>query len=442
MKFLNQIICGDCLEVMKQIPTNSIDLIATDPPYGIAFMGKDWDTINLQHPVNKQNWAYGKKGFKKIPGYAERLPHYRDFYLPRIEECFRVLKPGGIMFWMCASRLDTLWRLGELLEEAGFRTEFMPLIWIYKSGFPKAQDIGRLFALQNKPRLAQLWRGWKTATGLKPAFEFIFMVQKPLVGTYTQNIEQWGVGGINIAPTRIPYKNNEDLQQAKAFSHFRHKGWQQQLINQRVYSSSDKPFACGDIDPSGRFPPTILTTDLSPLKKRLLGGRPKHKREGYGFKPLHQNANIDLSGRFPASVLTEELSKFFDIDEWAKTYGIIDIPKTSKRERDYGLSGEEKPIVFWQTSGGKSGKPSSLSTGRQTSYKNPHPTVKPLRLFAYLIALASQPTQIVLDPFAGTGTTCLAAKLLGRNYIGIEIDEQYCEIARLRVNVNLQPKMI
>ena len=109
---VNQVIHADCIEAMKQMPDNSIDMIATDPPYGYSFMGKDWDRA---------------------------VPHVEVW-----KECLRVLKAGAFMFVMSAPRLDCLSQMAVNIKEAGFETGFTPIYWAYASGFPKAGNIGKL----------------------------------------------------------------------------------------------------------------------------------------------------------------------------------------------------------------------------------------------------------------------------------------------------------
>lgn len=113
----NEVIIGDCAEVLKQFDDESIDCIVTDPPYGISFMGKEWD--------------------KALPS------------LEALKECNRVLKAGAFGFFMCAPRMDVLWRVGQRLEEAGFRVDFSFIGWSYASGFPKAAAIDKLIDKRN-----------------------------------------------------------------------------------------------------------------------------------------------------------------------------------------------------------------------------------------------------------------------------------------------------
>src|SRR3990167_884277 len=109
---MNQILHGDCIEVLKTLEADSVDLVATDPPYGYSFMGKSWD---------------------------KTLPDIGIF-----KECLRVLKPGAFAFVMSAPRSDVCARMMILLEDAGFNIGFTPIYWTYASGFPKAANIGKM----------------------------------------------------------------------------------------------------------------------------------------------------------------------------------------------------------------------------------------------------------------------------------------------------------
>lgn len=195
--------CVDCLEMLRNLPANSVDSIVTDPPYGIGFMGKGWDS--------------------SVPG-AEFAA-----------ECLRVLKPGGHMVAFAATR--TVHRLTVNLEDAGFEVRDM-IAWLQWQGFPKSHNVciqidkhldamghrgtahhayapGKDFQSRDMaaPQVmpehtgitpqAKQWRGWGTA--LKPAQEPAILVRKPLDGTIAANVLAHGVGGLNIDATRIPY---------------------------------------------------------------------------------------------------------------------------------------------------------------------------------------------------------------------------------------------
>jgi len=154
-----RVFLGDCREVLKTLPDNSVDSVVTDPPYELGFMGKKWDSSGIAYDVTV--W----------------------------QECLRVLKPGGHILAFGGSR--TWHRLAVAIEDAGYEVRDS-IAWIYGSGFPKSLNIGKKL---------DDWQGWGTA--LKPAFEPVVVGRKPLVGTVAENVLEWGVGGLNIDGSRI-----------------------------------------------------------------------------------------------------------------------------------------------------------------------------------------------------------------------------------------------
>jgi DNA modification methylase len=198
-----QVINGNNIEVLKTFPDNHFDSIVTDPPYGIDFLGKDWDA--------------------------------NTGALETYQECLRVLKPGGHILAFSAAR--TYHHLAITLEQAGFEIRDQ-IMWIYSSGFPKSHDVGKQIdkkagkgtflktgktKVSGGPRddlsgtfprtdetiyipetdIAKKWEGWGNA--LKPAHEPICMGRKPMKTSIIQNVQEWGTGAINIDATRIPY---------------------------------------------------------------------------------------------------------------------------------------------------------------------------------------------------------------------------------------------
>jgi len=390
---------------MKSFPTNSIDCVVTDPPYGIGFMGKDWD---------------------------KALPPKEAF-----QEMIRVLKPGALAFIMSSPRQDVLWRMLAMLEGVGFVLRQSFLSWIYKTGFPKAYDVAkgiegreklgtanwskwdklegegelrdrlgyhksqaeqdyrpkdytekrRLAKVRLTSPLAKKWQGWKSIAGLKPALECILMVYKPLSEkTIVDNVLRWGTGAINVDATRIPCER--DLS--------------------KDYKSIDSVCSPPKGITRGRFPANLLVSDKALDTGKITKGSPLYWKRGkadqfQGIFGKRRGQEV-MYGYGDAG----DQSRYFDLDAWAEHYGFFDVPKAGRKERNKGLQ--------------------SLLGGR-----NIHPTIKPIKLMAYLIELGCPPNGIVLDPFVGSGTTCIAAKMLGRKWIGIEINPNYVAIAKKRL---------
>lgn len=386
------IINGDSLEILKTLEPNSIDSVVTDPPYGLAFMGKKW-----------------------------------DYDVPSVElwrEVLRVLKPGGHVLSFGGTR--TYHRMVVKMEDAGFEIRDQ-LQWIYGSGFPKSLDVSkaldkaygaerevvgaakrsgsnsRAFQSEDKTTagqhfdtapstdLAKQWQGWGTA--LKPANEPIVLARKPLVGTVAANVEKFGTGALNIDASRIGYQDQQDIDRARGRK--------------------------GDYDKTGVL--SGLETSVT-LQSQMYKGETNNK------------------GRWPANVLfDEEAAAMLDDQSGVlKTGGasrFFYVAKASKRERNAGLEG--LPTVEKRSAGGttSSGKPTMEGRDRfgcQT--QNHHPTVKPVKLMEYLVRLITLPGGTVLDPFMGSGTTGVAAKSLGFNFIGVELSPEYAETAKRRID--------
>jgi len=130
------------------------------------------------------------------------------------------------------------------------------------------------------------------------------------------------------------------------------------------------------------------------------------------------------NGRFPSNIIRTDRFE----DDYDRFYYI---PKADRGERDEGL--DTLPKRFSATMGNGIGLREHNIKEPNAYVKNIHPTVKPIALMEHLIKLVSRENQIILDPFVGSGTTCLAARKLNRHYIGIDKDEEYCKIARLRL---------
>ena len=198
---------GDCVNVLKDIPSRSVDAVVTDPPYGLSFMGKKW-----------------------------------DYDVPSVEvwaECLRVLKPGGHLLAFAGTR--TQHRMAVRIEDAGFEIRDM-IAWVYGSGFPKSLDVSKAIdkaagaerevvgsKITGRARTdegwkggeqevavtapatpeARQWQGWGTA--LKPALEPITMARKPLEGTVAANVLQWRTGGLNVDGCRVAHGDDVDL---------------------------------------------------------------------------------------------------------------------------------------------------------------------------------------------------------------------------------------
>jgi DNA modification methylase len=422
------ILRGDCIEVMAELPEASVDAIVTDPPYGLGFMGKRWDALPPGEDVAR--------------------------------EALRVLKPGGHLLAFGGTR--TYHRLACAVEDAGFEIRDT-ICWLYGSGFPKSLDVSKAIdkaagaerevvgekvapngkthaelhgarsgragggimgdavpvarnsELVTAPATAEAaeWDGWGTA--LKPAHEPVVVARKPLVGTVAANVAEHGTGALNIDGCRIEADWSE-----------RSEAWKRS--GRSAKPDADKiaaPPGIGIDTSKGRWPANVvLDEEAAGMLDEQTGDRPsgsgaKSRRtsdswEGGPLRPLDGESTGGDSGG---------AARFFYV------------AKASRGERNAGLDGFEEreagnfedDAYEWATDG--KGNPRSAPVSK----RNHHPTVKPIALMRWLVRLVTPPGGTVLDPFVGSGTTGCAAALEGFEFVGIEREPEYAELAEARI---------
>jgi len=401
------------------------------------------------------------------------------------------LKPGGFCFVMSAPRSDVQSRMMVRLEDAGFNIGFTPIYWTYATGFPKATNVGK--AVDKKlgkkrkvlgpkinvdgsksRRTARFTNAGKNISGMtdggnvetepasdeakqlegsyvgyqpKPAVEVVLVAMKPI--TEKTTLEQAMKNGKGITwldDCRIPYVNENDI-----IPQLRDN---KRIVNSRemyggtsYHKSKTKAVIGGNTD--GRFAANLIVQDdvLNDGVKRSKG---KHTDSGSGSGGIWQESTGKPAGRTYGD--EGSFSRFYDLDSWwksqihklpesvQKTFPFMIVAKAGKAEKNKGLEHLPKKKSS-SMPGRRNAEDMSNSkidhdvTGRfVTEKQNIHPTVKPIELMSYLITLGSREGDVVVDPFVGSGTTCIAAKMLDRKYIGIEKEKDYAIIAKTRVN--------
>ncbi len=397
-----KLLLGDCLDKLKELEDNSIDSIVTDPPYGLSFLGKDWDKVKATRETQSQV-VKGLGAGMKMTTLADNI-EFEKWVTEWSIECMRVLKPGGYMLAFGGSRMYH--RLASGVENAGFEIRDQ-MMWIYGSGFPKSRDIGKdiekikVGGIKNLKQIGTKqgikvetgtsgysyskeyvpgismggkqisgdipvyeitneWGGWGTA--LKPAHEPIVMARKPLSEkTVGNNVLEWGTGGINIDDSRIPTNDNLG---------------------------------------GGATNGSVL--DIEGFDRPWMHDEEKMKE--FGEKMKQKVEHSQTLGRFPANIIfDEEAGKILD-EQYEGVSRFFYCPKTSKGDRNEG---------------------------------NIHPTVKPTDLMLYLIRLVTPKGGTTLDPFMGSGSTGKAAIRGGFDFVGIEREKEYMEIAENRINYEI-----
>ena len=446
-----KLINGNMLEELDKLDENSIDSIVTDPPYELNFMGKGWDNAGIS--FNKETW----------------------------KKCLRVLKPGGHLLAFGGSR--TAHRIACAIEDAGFEIRDT-IMWLYGSGFPKSMAIDK--ALESKlvnnsankrdfknldgtkveagnwginkmayehgfratdyaadkhlrvdkvnyqTEEAKQWQGW--GTQLKPSYEPIIVARKPLVGSIIDNIQQYGVGGINIDECRVPAKQGEyDI---------RH------YTNEDCFQNTKPKESKFQVEPQpdGRFPAnTILTYDETD-KEEVIGGFPDTKSQKTNSQLLDIRGNNYNNSSKTLDIAYE---RGFNDEGSASRYFYC--AKASVKDRDEGLEYFDVKVTGELQGGRKEGSAGSLRVrkdgsigvnpyaGNGSPKRNIHPTVKPVELMQYLVRLVTPKGGTILDPFMGSGSTGKAVMYENnekdKNYlfIGIELEKEYYEIANARI---------
>ena len=414
---------GDCLEVLAGLPENSVDTCITDPPYELGFMGKKWDSSGIA--FQPETW----------------------------QAVFRVLKPGAILLAFGGTR--TYHRIACAIEDAGFEIRDT-IAWVYGSGFPKSYDISKgidkkagakrevvgaeklLEPSTKKPSdasnifmprewditapstpEAQLWHGWGTA--LKPSHEPIVLAMKPIDGTFVNNALTWGVAGLWIDGGRVGYAEQES--DNRVGTDFVSNGGDASAnandnqVPNKYYVQMYKP--------TGRFPANLIHDGSDEVLECFPNSVTKHIESP---SMCDEDANT-WGGTFQRN----RGARGYDGEGSAARFFYC--AKASRSERNAGLEGMEA-IAAQSTGWSGDGMPLRQDgTERKMPMKqNHHPTVKPLALMRYLARLTKTPTGgVILDPFMGSGTTGMAAVLEGRDFIGIELNAEYLEIAERRI---------
>lgn len=384
---------GDCREIMRAMAEEQlqVDSVVCDPPYELAFMGKQWDASGVAFDVETWKAAY------------------------------EVLKPGGHLLAFGGSR--TYHRLTCAIEDAGFEIRDC-IMWVYGSGFPKSYDVAQsIEKLQTTGKSrrpdrdlggmsrdrfsgsedgtligntggkielttadALAWKGW--GTNLKPAYEPIVVARKPFKGNVAQNVLKHGTGAINIDACRIEAPDAEQLA----------KNWERETVKDmrggNFIENKDARIACTSSgSPLGRWPANLIHDGSGEVLEAFPSPHGAgHARSEPGGGEYDGSTGIGF-GKIGAD------RKGFRYGDEGSAARFFYCAKTSKADREPG---------------------------------NDHPTVKPTTLMRYLCKMVTPPGGTVLDPFTGSGSTGKAAVLEDFDFIGCELSPEYVAIAQKR----------
>ncbi len=406
-----RLLTGDCLDVLATLEPDSVDACVTDPPYGISFMGREWDTFmpatveKMRTPKafgaddanpnlrGRTGWA-GSAAIEYDRSAAASLK-FHAWTQQWAEAVWRVLKPGAHAVVCASPRMGHRVTCG--LEDAGFEIRDS-LLWLYGSGFPKSLNLpgGR-------------------GTALKPAYEPVILARKPLGGrTVAQCVAAFGTGALNIdgcrlegaKPNMVPIKTGKKVK-----------------LILRTNSATNRGMT--DV---GRWPPNVALDEEAAamldaeVGDRKAGGFKDNRGQPHGYMEHRMSTRRDVSR---SRGDTGGPSRFFYC------------PKASRDERERGCEDLPRKTAGDATDrqDGSAGLNSPRAGASRThGARNHHPTVKPVALMRWLVRLVTPPGGLVLDPFAGSGTTGLACIKEQCRFLGIEREAEYVAIANARLH--------
>lgn len=398
---------GDCLAVLRGLPSDSIDAIVTDPPYGLSFMGKRW-----------------------------------DYDVPSVEvwaECLRVLKPGGHLLAFAGTR--TQHRMAVRIEDAGFEIRDM-IAWVYGSGFPKSLDVSKAIdkAGGASPReQSEMLRAKRKAAGLSR--EQVAEV----VGCTPSSVRDWEEGRARATGAAVEFIVPSDDYRAKLADLLGYSADERRLIGAATDRRGDGSVygvghsgdlrAGGNTDAARQWAGwgTALKPALEPItvaRKPLAGTVAENVlRHGTGGLNI-DGCRVEAPDGVPMFSSRGESN--------GKTLG--DGLNGSNRTGEVGTN--RWPANLIHDGSEEAAEPlgeaarffyCAKASKADRGAENVHPTVKPTDLMRYLCRLVTPPGGVVLDPFAGSGSTGKAAILEGFRFVGIEREAEYIEIARARI---------
>lgn len=422
---------GDCRDVIRTLPDNSISACVCDPPYALVSVVKRFGGESAAPANDGDVYARASAGFMGKQWDTGETAFAVTFWA----EIMRVLKPGGHVVAFSGTR--TYHRLAVAIEDAGFEIRDQ-LAWVYGSGFPKSHDVskgvdkklgvagsyggpktpahaGRTskiagVAIHDRPWMhdpeaiarnnskylpgsdaARQWQGWGTA--LKPAWEPIVMARKPLAGTVAANVLEHGVGALNIDGCRV--------------------------------GTEGETFRAPQSDPS---------------KREGVVGKAMQATGGADRNQEAQRASIErtaLLGRWPANIVHDGSDEV--VAAFPSSNGAGEARSATPTPGSVWGIGAERSSVTGGATYADSGSAArffySAKADKQDRIGSKHPTVKPVDLMQWLCRLVTPPGGTVLDPFAGSGSTGEAAWREGFHCVLIEREPEYqADIAeRLRL---------
>ncbi len=477
----SELVKGDSLQELKKYDDNSVDLLCTDPPYGYGFMGRDWDKVLPDIGIFEECFRVLKPGSMAFVMSAPRsdVQYRMAEMLERVG--FRI--DYTPIYWTYASGFPKAMNMGKMLDKkyGNKREEVEEEHWgrknrskeysanVFTGDRINDETSGKRTISKGSSELEGSYAGFQP----KPAVEVVIVAMKPLDKKgYLEQAEDNGKGVTWFDDCRIPFEEGYVEPENQTMPDLRDVGkkskeaigidklsfGQVQNAKRKPYKTTNrKPRTEGsvfktsgfksedndtaDASPKGRFPANLLVSDnIIDDGKIRKASDTKRNRNTVGMMGMPNDETPEYND-------TGGFSRYYSLDAWwnknikslpepvQKTFPFLIVPKASRSEKDDGLElMEEKKSGAYVGRGGSQDDPNEMFKDRDTTSRNIHPTVKPLKLMNYLVTLGSRKGDMVLDPFMGSGTTPLACISLERKYIGIDNEEDYYKIAKARVD--------
>ena len=477
---VNKIYCGDCQDILKTLPGNSVDSICCDPPYELGFMGKSWDSTGIAN--NVELWR----------------------------ECLRVLKPGGHLLAFSGTR--TYHRMASAIEDAGFEVRDM-IEWVYSTGFPKSLNVYKQLEKKYGEQKAKYCLRPLSETNIsqeisnRQAEGKVLQSELSEQGLSTEGVQlsskiwegQPSVEGrSDLQATKGELSRCEICQMSERVSENGEERW---LCYGTPFGNGEtskcdinKDRSCPSYRPqsseqSDRQPDALSNEPSSQEIRRTKGIgtalKPSHEPICMARKPLEEKTVAQNVLKYGTGGINIDESRVGGIDTRQKTGGAIKgsgwgtkggaiagselgrfpanlvhdnsgevrecFPEQKSGARK--AQGHKEDRNLWNKTGGGDCESSSGNASRffksiiyqakasksERGKDNRHPTIKPIALMEYLIKMVTPKGGIVLDPFTGSGSTLVAAKQNGFDFIGIELSDEYIKIAEARLSAVNEP---
>ena len=467
-----KLMLGDNIESLKKLPDNSVDSIVSDPPYALNFMNKRWDSEVPSVEFWKEVYRVLKPGGHVLSFGGTRTYHRM---VVNIEDAGFEIRDQ--IQWIYGSGFPKSHNIGKAVDKlqgndrevvSTQESLWKPSTNTYQGDNRDKENLDNWSKKKfDYTKGSSPYEGWGTA--LKPANEPICVARKPLSEkSVAENVLKWRTGGINVDGCRVGTTDTYNYKNGPGGNSF--------SVGKEPDGKRIEPV---EMNSEGRFPANIILECICDEVIKGEKGEAKKTTRDRKYDTGDTNPQFNsLNGKIEAidnyndkgDIHTNPMCPCYIMDQQSGTtttkpdlnykYDNTDCDgntfqsrgkytprsdkggasrffyqaKVSKAERNMGLDGfEEKKKDFETTTRTNKETADKFGCERKGTAKNSHPTIKPVSLMSYLCRMVTPPGGICLDPFMGSGSTGIAARLEGFKFIGMEMSEEYFKIAEARI---------